>query len=224
MSSRESIAGVVLAAGLSSRFGDGNKLLATVDGQPLVVHAVRTLTGADLDAVAVVVDPDAEIPEALSPTDVTFVENPDAAAGQATSVRRGVAWARRDHEAVVFALGDMPRVRPETVDRLVDAWREGAGSALAAGYDGQRGNPVLFDRQHFDALATLSGDTGGRSVFAAAADSAVVETGDPGVRVDVDTRADLDDVRDREDEDDDEHENEHDREDGHDRDGEHEDD
>lgn len=211
MSDRESVAGIVLAAGLSSRFGDGNKLLATVDGEPLVVHAVRTLTGADLDAVAVVVDPDTDIPEALAETDltrgnsdVTLVENPDAAAGQATSVRRGVAWARRDHDAVVFALGDMPRVRPETVGRLVDAWREDEGSALAAGYDGQRGNPVLFDRQHFDALAALSGDTGGRSVFAAAADSAVVETGDPGVRIDVDTPADLDEVRDHED--DDEHE------------------
>lgn len=205
MSDRESVAGIVLAAGLSSRFGDGNKLLATVDGEPLVVHAVRTLTGADLDAVAVVVDPDTDIPEALAETDltrgnsdVTLVENPDAAAGQATSVRRGVAWARRDHDAVVFALGDMPRVRPETVGRLVDAWREDEGSALAAGYDGQRGNPVLFDRQHFDALAALSGDTGGRSVFAAAADSAVVETGDPGVRIDVDTRADLDEVRENE--------------------------
>jgi len=211
VSDRESVAGIVLAAGLSSRFGDGNKLLATVDGEPLVVHAVRTLTGADLDAVAVVVDPDTDIPEALAETDltrgnsdVTLVENPDAAAGQATSVRRGVAWARRDHDAVVFALGDMPRVRPETVGRLVDAWREDEGSALAAGYDGQRGNPVLFDRQHFDALAALSGDTGGRSVFAAAADSAVVETGDPGVRIDVDTPADLDEVRDHED--DDEHE------------------
>ena len=202
MSDRERVAGVVLAAGLSSRFGDGNKLLATLEGEPLVVHAVRTLTEADLDAVAVVVDPDTEVSDALTEAGlthddsaVTLVENPDTAAGQATSVRRGVAWARRDHDAVVFALGDMPRVRPETVDRLVGAWREGAGSALAAGYDGQRGNPVLFDRQHFDALAALSGDTGGRSVFAAATDSAVVETDDPGVRLDVDTQGDLDDVR-----------------------------
>ena len=108
-------------------------------------------------------------------------------------MRRGVAWARgaADADAVVFALGDMPRVRPETVDRLAAAWRDGRGSALAAAHDGQRGNPVLFDSRHFDALAAVSGDTGGRSVFENAADSAVVETDDPGVRRDVDTRADL---------------------------------
>jgi len=197
MTDHQSVAGVVLAAGLSNRFGDEDKLLATLDGDPLVVHAVRTLVRADIDAVAVVVDPDSGVATTLESAfpDLELVENPDAAAGQATSVRRGVAWARRDHDAVLFALGDMPRVRPETVGRLVEAWRDGDGSALAAGYDGQRGNPALFDRRHFDALAALSGDTGGRSVFAAATDSAVVETDDPGVRVDVDTAADLDDVR-----------------------------
>ena len=206
MTSGQRVAGVVLAAGLSSRFGEGDKLLATLEGEPLVVHAVRTLTGADLDAVAVVVDPASGVSGALADAglagddtdadagaDVALVENPDAAAGQATSVRRGVAWARgaADADAVVFALGDMPRVRPETVDRLAAAWRDGRGSALAAAHDGQRGNPVLFDSRHFDALAAVSGDTGGRSVFENAADSAVVETDDPGVRRDVDTRADL---------------------------------
>jgi molybdenum cofactor cytidylyltransferase len=192
-----SVAGVVLAAGLSSRYGDENKLLATLDGAPLVVHAVRTLTEADLDAVAAVVDPDSGVTDALAPAvpDLSFVENPDAAAGQATSVHRAVAWARGAHDAVVFALGDMPRVRPGTVDRLVAAWRAGEGSALAPRYDGQRGNPVLFDREHFDALATVSGDTGGRSVFENAADSASLDVDDPAVRLDVDTPADLQSLR-----------------------------
>jgi molybdenum cofactor cytidylyltransferase len=210
VTSGQRVAGVVLAAGLSSRFGEGDKLLATLEGEPLVVHAVRTLTGADLDAVVVVVDPGSGVSGALADAglagddtdadagaDVALVENPDAAAGQATSVRRGVAWARgaADADAVVFALGDMPRVRPETVDRLAAAWRDGRGSALAAAHDGRRGNPVLFDSRHFDALAAVSGDTGGRSVFENAADSAVVETEDPGVRRDVDTRADLEALR-----------------------------
>ena len=211
MTGRQRAAGVVLAAGLSSRFGGGDKLLATLEGDPLVVHAVRTLTGADLDAVAAVVDPTSDVSRALEAAgfadngvgdtdagvDVALVENPDAAAGQATSVRHGVAWARdeADADAAVFALGDMPRVRPETVDRLVTAWRDGRGSALAAAHDGRRGNPVLFEARHFDALAGVSGDTGGRPVLESAADSALVETGDPGVRRDVDTRADLESLR-----------------------------
>mgnify|MGYP000014703262 CR=1 FL=1 len=197
MTADATVAGVLLAAGDSERFGERDKLLATVDGEPLVRRAARTLTDAEVDPVAAVVRPDAsDVRDALAGLGLTAVENPNAAAGQATSVRRGVAWARERADAVVFALGDMPRVDPGTVDRLVAAYREGRGSALAAGYDGRRGNPVLFDGRHFDALAAVAGDTGGRAVFERAADSAVVETGDPGVRADVDTPADLDRLRD----------------------------
>lgn len=186
-----SVAGVLLAAGSSERFGDENKLLATLDGDPLVCHAARTLAESGVDAVAAVVAADApDVRTALSGLDLAIHEAPDADEGRAGSIRHGVARAR-SHDAVCFALGDMPRVAPETVDRLVAAYREGRGSALAAGHEGQRGNPVLFDRRHFDALAALEGAAGGRSVFRAAADAAVVETGDPGVRIDVDTPADL---------------------------------
>ncbi|MFB6140475.1 MAG: NTP transferase domain-containing protein [Halosimplex sp.] len=187
------VAGVLLAAGASTRFGDRNKLLADLDGKPLVRHAAETLSSADLDAVAAVVDPaDPGVRDALSGLGLAVLENRDASAGQATSVRRGVEWTReRDADAVVFALGDMPRVDAATVDRLVAAYRDGRGSALAAGYDGNRGNPVLFDARHFDALAAIDGDTGGRAVFRNAEDAAVVETDDSGVRVDVDTPDDL---------------------------------
>lgn len=198
------VAGVLLAAGTSSRFGESNKLLASVDGapeadhDPLVRHAARTLLGAtDLDAVAVVVGYDAErVRGALSGLDVAFVENPDAERGQATSVRAGVEWASEvGVDAAVFALGDMPRVRPASVDRLVAAYRGGAGDAFAAACDGQRGNPVLFDACHFDALADVGGDIGGREILLDGDDSVLVETGDAGVLVDVDTKRDLDTVR-----------------------------
>jgi molybdenum cofactor cytidylyltransferase len=192
VTAERTVAGVLLAAGDSDRFGERDKLLATLDGEPLVRCAARTLADADLDSVAAVVGQESPaVVDALADIDLAVVANPDAAAGQATSVRRGVAWARDRADAVVFALGDMPRVDPGTVDRLVAAYRAGRGSALAAGYDGQRGNPVLFDGRHFDALAAVEGDRGGRGVFESADDAAVVETGDPGVRTDVDTPADL---------------------------------
>jgi len=190
------VAGVLLAAGDSDRFGERDKLLATLDGEPLVRHAARALTDADVGPVAAVVDPESGVVrDALAGLDLAVVETHAATAGQAASVRRGVAWARERSDAVVFALGDMPRVDPKTVDRLVTAYDEGEGSALAAGYEGRRGNPVLFDGRHFDALAAVEGDTGGRPVFERADDAAVVETGDPGVRIDVDTPADLERLR-----------------------------
>jgi molybdenum cofactor cytidylyltransferase len=88
----------------------------------------------------------------------------------------------------------MPRVDPDSVCALVRAYRGGAGDALAAAHGGRRGNPVLFDACHFPALASVEGDRGGREVLLSGERSALVETGDPGVRRDVDTTDDLDGV------------------------------
>ena len=192
------VAGVLLAAGTSSRFGGTNKLLADLDGEPLVRRAARTLAAADLDPlVAVVGHEAARVRDALSGLGFAVVENPDYAAGQATSVRAAVGALDGDRgDAAVFALGDMPAVAPDTVRALVAAHRAGHRTALAAAHEGERGNPVLFDAVHFTALAGVEGDVGGRAILRSGEDSALVETGDPGVRRDVDTRDDLAAVRD----------------------------
>jgi molybdenum cofactor cytidylyltransferase len=186
------VAGVLLAAGTSSRFGGANKLLEPVDGRPIVRHAAAGLLEAGLDPVLVVVGHERErVQEALAPLDVRLVENPDYADGQATSVRAGIEALPEAVDAAVFALGDMPWVRASTVEALVAAYRGGAGTALAAAYKGERGNPVLWDAPHFPALARGSGDTGGRDLLLSTDGAALVETGDPGVRRDVDRPADL---------------------------------
>ncbi|MFB6303750.1 MAG: NTP transferase domain-containing protein [Haloferacaceae archaeon] len=191
------VAGVLLAAGTGSRFGEGNKLLADLAGDPLVRHAARALVAA-LDRVVVVVGHEADAVEAaLAGLDVRTVRNPDYERGQSTSVAAGVA-AVRDADAAVFALGDMPRVRPETVRTLVAAYRAGAGTALAAACEGRRGNPVLFDAVHFDALGDVDGDVGGREILLGGDRSALVETGDPGVVRDVDRPGDLERLREEE--------------------------
>jgi molybdenum cofactor cytidylyltransferase len=195
--SRPAVAGVLLAAGRSERFGAANKLLADLDGEPLVRHAAVTLTAAPLDRVVAVVGHEADrVRTALSDLPLSVVDNPDHAEGQSTSVRAGVQ-AVRGADALVFALGDMPRVDPETVALLVDAYRAGLGDPLAAAHEGRRGNPVLFGARHFEALADVAGDTGGRRLLTTHEDAALVGTGDPGVRQDVDTPAALERLRER---------------------------
>jgi molybdenum cofactor cytidylyltransferase len=199
------VAGVLLAAGTSSRFGDENKLLATVAGEPIVRRALEPLLAADLAAVFVVVGHEADaVRSAVSDPPVTVVRNDEYEAGQATSVRRGVE-AVTGHagesteggergepvDGVLFALGDMPDVRAETVGTLVDAFAADAGDPLVAACDGRRGNPVLFGARFFDRLARVEGDTGGREILLSADRTRLVETGDPGVRRDVDRPEDL---------------------------------
>jgi molybdenum cofactor cytidylyltransferase len=187
------VVGVLLAGGTSSRFGDANKLLVGLDGKPLVRHAARTLLDADLDRVVAVLGYEADaVGAALSDLDLGTVRNPDYGDGLSTSVARGVAAAREyGADAAVFLPGDMPGVDPATVDLLVDAHHAGLGRALAAAHDGRRGNPVLFDRSHFEALLAVEGDVGGRSVLVGSDGAALVETGDSGVVADVDTTGDL---------------------------------
>lgn len=187
------VVGVLLAAGTSTRFGAANKLLASLDGEPLVRHAARTLLDAPLDRVVCVVGYEADaVRDALAGLDVSFAPNPDYADGLSTSVRAGVdAAAAVGADAVVFLPGDMPAVAPGTVGLLRDAHRAGLGGALAAAHDGRRGNPVLFDARHFDALRAVSGDVGGRPVLLDADNAALVAVDDPGVRADVDTEPDL---------------------------------
>jgi molybdenum cofactor cytidylyltransferase len=85
----------------------------------------------------------------------------------------------------------MPAVEPASIEALVRVYRAGEYTAVAAAYEGRRGNPVLFDRDCFDALRAVEGDVGGRRILLEGDDSALVETGDPGVVRAVDTRADL---------------------------------
>lgn len=188
-----SVGGVLLAAGLGTRFEGGNKLLATLDGEPVVRRAARTLVDSSLDDVLVVVGHEGHaVADAVAPLDVDVVHNEAYERGQSTSLHRGVERAReRGWDAVVFALGDMPAVEPRSVNLLVRAHAAGEWVILAAATDGQRGNPALFDASTYDDLLAVEGDTGGRPVMLAAADVALVETGDPAVTRDVDRVPDL---------------------------------
>ena len=190
--------GVVLAAGQSERYGSENKLLQPLAGDPLVVHAVRTAVAAPLDGVTVVLGYEAHIVRetiesaagdwsGAGDTAIDFRQNDAFREGQSTSLACGVAAAaEREADAVLVLLGDMPDVSVETVGLLVDSYARTTHDALAAAFDGARGNPVLFDSLHFDALRDVEGDTGGREILLETADAIAVETGDPGVLRDVD--------------------------------------
>ena len=150
---------VLLAAGGGSRYeGETHKLLAPLDGRPLLAHAIDALRASGLEAVVVTgaVDVRHLVPEGLA-----AVDNPSWEAGQATSVRVGIDEARRrGHDAVVVGLGDQPFVTGA-------AWRAVAAADAAvavATYDGRRGHPVRLGDQVWD-LLPAGGDEVGRAVM-----------------------------------------------------------
>ncbi|MEO9530483.1 molybdopterin-binding/glycosyltransferase family 2 protein [Roseibium sp.] len=162
------IAALVLAAGKSSRMGGPNKLLATLDGKPLIRHAAEAACGAGLTQTIVVTGHLAEdIAAQVADLDVTLVHNPDFADGMSGSIRAGVNALSEDIDAVIILLGDMPGIGADALGKLVSAYRGSRSCLIAtATADGKRGNPVLWDRRFFSALKNLSGDVGARHVIA----------------------------------------------------------
>jgi molybdenum cofactor cytidylyltransferase len=192
------VGGVLLAAGPGERYdGEQYKLLEEVDGTRIVTRAASALAGSALDEVAVVVGHEADaVREALADLDVTVVENERYREGQSTSLQRGVETARdRGWDALVFGLGDMPFLDHDTTTLLLRAYDAGHGPLIAAGFEGKRGNPTLFDGAYYDDLMAVTGDTGGRPVLMGSSSITVVETEDPGVLQDVDTQADYEAYR-----------------------------
>lgn len=186
------VGGVLLAAGMGTRFEGGNKLLAEIDGEPVVRRAASALAASSVAGTVVVLGYQADaVGDALDGLGLAVWHNDRYEAGQSTSVAVGVDAAReRGWDAAVFALGDMPFVDPGTVDAIVRAYEGGAGTVLAPRYEGTRGNPALFDSEHFEALADVTGDRGGRDIVESAGEFVAVD--DPGILQDVDRNEDLD--------------------------------
>jgi molybdenum cofactor cytidylyltransferase len=173
------IAGVVLAAGASRRFGS-QKLLAPLDGKPLVRWAVERMTAAPTSSTLVVVggcDADA-VRAALAGLAVRFVvvEEGGGHAGHAghetnemsASLHAAVrALSPESPRAAVFALGDQPRVPASAVAGVVHAFRASGAPIVVPVYrGGVRGHPVLFAANLFPELLHVRGDEGARSVIA----------------------------------------------------------
>lgn len=184
------IAGIVLAAGRSTRMGAGNKLLQEVRGKPLVRHAVEAQIASRAAPVIVVIGHQQdEVRAALAGLDVTFVHNPDFADGLAGSLKAGLATLPNEVPGVVVSLGDMPNVTAGVIDRLAQAFADRPDAlAVAPTLLGQRGNPVLLARKLFPEVAKLDGDQGARRLLDAAGDAVEeVALDDPAIALDIDT-------------------------------------
>jgi CTP:molybdopterin cytidylyltransferase MocA len=186
---RTTVAGVLLAAGEGSRFGQP-KALVELNGQTLAERGVTLLRAGGAHPILVVTG---AAPVGLDATLTVF--NPDWRTGMGSSLRaalQALAEAGTEVGAVVVALADQPLVGAEAVARLIAAYRAGAGVAVAA-YDGQARNPVLLAREHWDeVIATATGDQGARTFLRARPELVtLVECGDTGRPDDIDTPADL---------------------------------
>lgn len=129
------IAAVVLAAGAATRFGGPKQRL-------LLPRVLERLAASPVDEVVVVAGA-----YGLEAEDARVVECPEWERGRGASLRCGLAALGDDVEAAVVCLADGPNLAPESVSRVLAAWRAGAGAIVAACYAGNRGHPVAVSRR-----------------------------------------------------------------------------
>ena len=188
------VAGLILAAGRSSRMGRSKALLRQIQsGNTFVSHLIRVATGAGLAPVLVVGRPeDGELRGAVGQARATFVANPDADQGQLSSILAGLAAAEAaGADEVVVMPVDVPLVSTSVVSSLLRAAEAEGIEIVRAVYKGTHGHPVLFKRSVFNELRAADPGMGARAVVRAdPARVKDVEVGDAGVTLDIDTPED----------------------------------
>jgi CTP:molybdopterin cytidylyltransferase MocA len=169
------------------------KQLLPVTGHPLIIRAVEAALASAAWPVVVVVGAHAEkIRPLLARHPVLIAENPAWIEGMASSLRTGIATLQqfsRSLNAAVVALCDQPGFSAPIIDQLVSAHARTGRSIVASRYNGRNGAPALFLREHFAALATLTGEAGARDLLNSSSEKiATVDL--PEMAADLDTPAD----------------------------------
>ena len=190
------VAAVILAAGTASRFraaaGDGvaTKLVAKLDGKPLIRHVVEAVHQSRAAPIIVVTGhAENEVRAALHGLGMIYVRNDAYASGIASSVKCGIAGVPDDCDGTFVLLGDMPKVSGVLLNQLIDAFEATPSArAVVPVHEGERGNPALIARALFREVEKLSGDVGARALLKnAGADVVEVPTASDAVSFDVDT-------------------------------------
>jgi molybdenum cofactor cytidylyltransferase len=189
------VAGVVLAAGQSTRMGT-NKMLLDLGGRTLVRRAAGTALSAGLDPVLVVVGHESGRVEAeLSDLACVPVHNPEYASGMNTSLRSGIFALPEDVAGAIVLLGDMPLVDAPMLRALVTAFRS-SGAPLAVSVFGEVvAPPILYGRELFPELRALTAQACGKSVIQKHRGEAAELAWPPEILTDLDSPVDVQRIR-----------------------------
>lgn len=184
------IVGILLAAGIGSRFGSDKLLYRLPCGTPIAVAAANNLRPTCDRMVAVVRPNHWELAFLLAAAGCEITPCYEAEGGMGHSLATGVQ-ATSGASGWIVALADMPFITSASHQAVASQLRDGA-SLVATQYQDRRGHPVGFSREWYLQLLAMHGDEGGRAILEKHREKLILcPVNDPGVVLDIDCREDL---------------------------------
>lgn len=183
---------VLVASGLSRRFGRKDKMMASLGGLPLVEHAASTIASLPpLTQVAVCPASRPEIGERLIDRFVIAVnKKPSQGLGHSIALGAQIALQFKP-DAIMVCMADMPFIEPWLLERMAAQLQEGRADIIHAGAQGRPHPPTIFGKACFEQLAALDGDDGAKSLMRSDALRIAAFNAPAPLLFDVDTRDDL---------------------------------
>jgi molybdenum cofactor cytidylyltransferase len=189
---KEKVAGLLLAAGASTRMGQPKQLLR-VGEETLLDRILAEVLGSDLDLTVLVLGHQAREIEQSLRTDLhhpklKIVENKNYLDGISSSIIRGLSEVEDVFDHVMIILADMPLINSSLINLLLHEYLASHLQLGAIKLIGRRSHPVIIGRQFYDELRPLKGDVGARDLFLKFADQVcLVEPEQDYDDVDIDT-------------------------------------
>ena len=153
------VAGIILAAGMSTRMGQLKQLLPL--GGRAAIEWIAEVVGRRLDEVVVVLGHRAEeIAPVLAAYPVRWVVNNDYQTGMLSSVQCGLRAVDRAADYLI-CLGDQPRLSGAVVEQVLQARKQIGAGIIMPTANGKRGHPVLIRNAY---RAEILGIAAGRGI------------------------------------------------------------
>ncbi len=191
---RNKISCVVLAAGLSSRFGSLKQLAKLNVGTSLIQNAVSIANKSKANYVFVVLgNKSSEIMRDLDPGRAQVLLNKDYRSGLSSSIKTAISNLPSDCYAAVLMVADQPFLSPEHIDLLINSMKTKPHSKMAClAFENEPRNPVIFSDEVFPLLEKITGDKGAKDIVKThARDVTLINIKDRLVFQDVDTPSQL---------------------------------
>ncbi len=157
------ITGIIMACGFSRRM-KRNKLLLEINGIPIVERVIKAVKSSDVDKI-ILIYKDKKIRKIGEKHGIKTVYNDSAEKGQSESMKLGILNAPIDSNGYMLFVGDQPFLDKNTINTLIDEFKQKNNSIIVPLYKGQRGTPAIFSSQYKEKLLCVEGDKGGRDII-----------------------------------------------------------